>query len=60
LPKLRDLLENTLPKNLMIEGYRVEQDFPAIGYRKLVLNARRIIGKPGNNPMILLAMEELT
>ena len=60
IPELRDLLENILPKNLMIEGYGVEQDFPAIGHRKLVLNARRIVDKSGSKPMILLAIEEMT
>jgi two-component system CheB/CheR fusion protein len=36
----------------------VEHDFPGIGHRKLLLNARRIVGESGSKQMILLAMEE--
>ena len=38
-------------------GYAVEHDFPAIGQRKMPLNARRITGSSGDTQMILLAME---
>ncbi|QKE42225.1 MAG: SAM-dependent methyltransferase [Ferrovum myxofaciens] len=59
IPELRGMLENILPKNLAFEGYRVEQDFLGIGHRKLVLNARCLVGKSLNKPMILLAIDEL-
>jgi two-component system CheB/CheR fusion protein len=35
----------------------VEHDFPRIGRRRLILNARRIVGKSGETRLILLAME---
>jgi hypothetical protein len=38
----------------------VEHDFPVIGRRKMLLSARRIVGKRGNTQLILLAMEMLT
>ena len=58
IPELRNLLENILPGNESFEDYVVEQDFPAIGRRKLLLNARRIVGMQDSKQMILLAMEE--
>jgi two-component system CheB/CheR fusion protein len=57
IPALRELLETILPRDQSFEGYEVEHDFPAIGRRKLRLNARRIDSKQGATPMILLAME---
>jgi len=58
IPELRNLLESILPGNESFESYLVEHDFPAIGHRKLLLNARRIVGESGSKQMILLAMEE--
>jgi two-component system CheB/CheR fusion protein len=57
IPALRELLESILPRNSSFEGYAVEHDFPAIGRRRILLNARRVIGKPGESGLILLAME---
>jgi len=34
----------------------VEHDFPGLGLRRMVLNARRIVTTLGNTEMILLAM----
>ncbi|MDO8813713.1 MAG: chemotaxis protein CheB [Gallionella sp.] len=59
IPALRELLENILPRDQTLEGYAVEYDFPAIGQRKMLLNARRIIGDSGDTQLILLAMEEV-
>ncbi|OIQ98975.1 chemotaxis protein methyltransferase cher2 [mine drainage metagenome] len=59
IPKLRELLESLLPGNQVIEGFEVEHDFPVIGKRKMLLNARRITGKAEGTPLILLAIEEV-
>ncbi|MEK6663987.1 MAG: chemotaxis protein CheB [Pseudomonadota bacterium] len=58
IPSLRELLETILPRHQSFDDYAVEHDFPAIGHRKMLLNARRIEGKMGEPPLILLAMEE--
>jgi len=58
IPKLRELLENILPRSQSFEGYTVEHDFPAIGHHRMLLNARRIVGNTGDTQMTLLAMEE--
>jgi two-component system, chemotaxis family, CheB/CheR fusion protein len=60
IPALRGLLENILPHNQTLEDFEVEHDFPAIGPRKMRLNARRITSKAGESKLILLAMEDVT
>jgi two-component system, chemotaxis family, CheB/CheR fusion protein len=59
IPALRELLETILPNAQTFDGFAVEQDFPAIGHHKLLLNARRIVGAAGEPPLILLAMQEV-
>jgi two-component system CheB/CheR fusion protein len=59
IPKLRELLENILPHNQSFEGYEVEHDFPVIGHRRMLLNARRIVDNTGDTKMILLAIENI-
>ncbi|MHB1236103.1 MAG: chemotaxis protein CheB [Gallionella sp.] len=56
IPKLRELLESILPHNQSFEGYVVEHDFPA-GHRRMLLNARRILGDTEETRKILLAIE---
>ena len=60
IPKLRELLETILPQNQVMESYQVEHDFPTIGKRKMLLNARCIVGKTGQTQLILLAIEDVT
>jgi two-component system CheB/CheR fusion protein len=56
IPALRELLENILPQNRVMDGYVVEHNFPVLGQRRMVLNARRIVTVLGNTELILLAM----
>ena len=56
IPALRELLENILPQNRVMDGYVVEHNFPGLGPRRMVLNARRIVTALGNTELILLAM----
>lgn len=58
IPKLHELLEKVLPKDTAFEDFAVEHDFPGIGRKTLLLNARRIPGVAGATQLILLAMEE--
>jgi two-component system CheB/CheR fusion protein len=59
IPNLRELLENILPRDQHFDEFAVEQVFPGVGRRKLLLNARRVVGSTGSPPLILLAMEEV-
>jgi two-component system, chemotaxis family, CheB/CheR fusion protein len=60
IPKLRELLEKILPLNASFEDAEIEHDFPIIGHKKMLLNARRILGTEGDVQLILLAMEDIT
>lgn len=59
IPELRRLLEDILKKNTEFEGYQIEHDFPEIGHRKMLLNARRIKSDE-RQELILLAIEDIT
>ncbi len=60
LPKLRELLEEILPKRNTFDDYEIEHDFEHMGKRKLYLNARRLYSKKNRTQLILLAFEDLT
>ncbi|MBI5331699.1 MAG: PAS domain-containing protein [Betaproteobacteria bacterium] len=55
-PALRELLETVLPRDQSFENYAMEQRAPGAGSRRLLLNARRVVGSAA--PLILLALEE--
>ena len=61
IPDLRKLLGEILPHNEKFEDFAVNHDFPGIGTKRMLLNARRIVQKEaGGKPMILLAFEDVT
>lgn len=60
IPALRKLLEKILPKGTFFTDYEVEHDFPRIGHKIVLLNARRIYTVNEKLPIILLAMEDIT
>jgi two-component system CheB/CheR fusion protein len=59
IPTLRNLLEDLIPNKIDLQDYIVEHDFPSIGFKKIILNARQIYQKGKGTDMILLAMEDL-
>ena len=60
IPELRKLLGEILPKNTYFEDFLVEHDFPKIGKRRIMLNARRMHLEDQGTQKILLAMEDNT
>jgi len=60
LPALRHLLEQVLPDKTTFKDFKLENDFPGLGRRTFLLNARRLNRKPGAPEMILLAFEDAT
>jgi len=60
IPRLRELLEKLLPENTAFENFEVEHDFPPIGRRVMLLNARRIYREANKTQMVLLAIEDVT
>ncbi|MFH0838777.1 MAG: PAS domain-containing protein [Candidatus Omnitrophota bacterium] len=60
IPKLRELLEDILPKTASFDNFEVEHDFPGIGKRIMLLNARQIYQKADKKKLILIAIEDIT
>lgn len=60
IPALRGLLEHILPENTTLEDFEVEHEFPLIGRRVMLLNARRIYREDDGSREILLAIEDIT
>jgi two-component system cell cycle sensor histidine kinase PleC len=60
IPKLRELLEDILPKKTTINDYEVEHNFAVIGRSIMLLNARQIERGLGKERTILLAIEDIT
>jgi two-component system CheB/CheR fusion protein len=56
IPRLRDLLRHILPEDKVVQDFEIEQDFPGIGHRVLVLNARQLDGLQ----QILLGIDDVT
>jgi two-component system CheB/CheR fusion protein len=60
IPRLRELLEEIIPRNASFTDFEVEHDFPGIGHKTMLLNARRIPAAGEHPHMILLAIEDVT
>ena len=60
LPRLRELLEEVLPRDSHFSNFEVEHEFEGIGQRSMVLNARRIPPTARRPELILLAIEDAT
>jgi two-component system CheB/CheR fusion protein len=60
IPALRKALEEILPLSAVLHDFIVEHDFPGIGRKKMLLNARRIVREDAEPPTILLAIEDIT
>ncbi len=60
IPKLQVLLEEIIPRNNQFQDFEVAHEFPAIGRRTMLLNARQIYSKGMGAQMILLAIEDIT
>lgn len=60
IPKLRELLENILLEKDEFHDYEIEHDFPFIGHKKMLLNARKIYHSNKQARMILLTIEDIS
>ena len=60
IPSLRILLEEILPKNTSLQDFEVDHEFPTIGQKVMLVNARRIYREGNRAMMILLAIEDIT
>ncbi len=60
IPRLRELLEDIVPKNIRFHDFEVEYSFPVIGQKTMLLNAHRIIQKSQNEELIVLTIADIT
>jgi signal transduction histidine kinase/CheY-like chemotaxis protein len=59
IPDLRTLLEDIVPTSSVFNDFELEHDFPVIGRRVMLLNARKL--RQGSHAeLLVLAMEDVT
>lgn len=59
-PALRDLLDRIVPEHGVMDHFEIEQDFPQIGKRTMLLNARKVFYEADSNTTLLLSIEDIT
>lgn len=60
VPALRVLLETIIPKHTAMDDFEVDHDFPGVGRRVLLLNARKVLYDTSPDTTILLAFTDIT
>ncbi len=59
-PALRLLLERIVPEHGVMDNFEIEQIFPLIGKKTMLLNARKVFYEGDANTTLLLAIEDIT
>jgi chemotaxis protein methyltransferase CheR len=60
IPELHALLEKIIPEKGVMDDYEVAHDFPGIGQRTMLLNARQVFYETDKRTHILLGIEDIT
>lgn len=60
IPRLRELLDEILPNNTHFHDFEITHNFPGIGEKTMLLNARRIVQKRNQTELILVAIADIT
>ncbi len=60
IPKLRQLLEEILPKTTSFDNFEIEHDFPHLGKRIMLLNACRIYLEANRTKLIVITIKDIT
>jgi len=60
IPRLRELLEDIVPKNKHIQNFEVEVSFPTIGHKAMLLNAHCIKHQNSDQEFIVLTISDIT
>ncbi|MDP4251375.1 MAG: chemotaxis protein CheB [Bacteroidota bacterium] len=60
IPALRMLLEEIIPQETRFTDFEVRYNFPTIGERVMLLNAREMAREKGEEKLILLSIEDST
>ncbi|MFP3547349.1 PAS domain-containing protein [Rhizobium sp. SIMBA_035] len=60
IPELRDLIVDIIPRAAAVIGYEVKHDFPGIGQRAFLVDARRLVHPDDNSTNILVLFDDVT
>jgi len=60
IPALRVLMETIIPEKAAMDGFEVDHDFPGLGRRIMLLNARKVLYETSADTTILLAFTDIT
>ncbi len=60
IPALRVLLDTIIPEHAAMDDFEVEHDFPQLGRRTMLLNARKVLYETSSDTTILLAFTDIT
>ncbi|MBW9063361.1 PAS domain-containing protein [Rhizobium herbae] len=60
IPELRQLISSVIPRSAAVIGFEVQHEFPSIGQRTFLVDARRLVHPDDNSPNILIIFEDVT
>lgn len=60
IPALRTLLETIIPDRVAMDGFEVQHEFPGIGRKTMMLNARKVIYQDSPDITILLDFQDVS
>jgi two-component system CheB/CheR fusion protein len=58
--RLRQLLDDVINKDTSFAGFEIEHEFPVIGKKMMLVNARKVVQITHRQEVILMAMEDIT
>lgn len=58
--RLRQLLDDVVRHNKTFEAFKIEHDFPVVGRKVMLMNARKIIQAPPKQDIILITIDDIT
>jgi hypothetical protein len=59
IPGLRTHLDTIVPKHGAMDAYEVDRQFPKIGHRTMLLNARKVFYEGNSHTTMLLGIEDI-
>ncbi len=60
IPKLRDLVQEILPRKTEVRDFEVRHKFSTIGQRTMLVNAQQLVWEQNGESLILLAIRDIT
>jgi two-component sensor histidine kinase len=60
IPSLRTHLETIVPEHGVMDAYEVDRQFPKLGHRTMLLNARKVFYEGNSHTTLLLGIDDIT